>query len=813
MAKTLQIQTNFTSGELTPRLYAHVDVAKYKNGLKTATNCMVLPHGPVRRRNGFKFINEVKDSSKKVRLLRFEFDQSNAYILEVGHQYIRFYTDGGQILSGGLPYEVSTTYTQDEVFSLTYVQFGRLLYVFHPNHAPAQLVWTSDASWALSDIQFYPKATSEEGWMPATTITPGATSGTGVTFTAGAISIFNPSDIGRQIHNLSGAGKASITAYTDTQHVVCTILENFPSTSAIASQSWKVDLSPIVSLTPSGSRIGQMVTLTSAAAAWEGNHEVALPNYFLINNGVIKTTSVTSTTVLVGEVQKSLDAVTATTNWTAEVPIWSSTFGYPATGALHQQRLWAANTSNNPQRVWASESGILTSFGAGSGDSDALDFSLSNKEVSKVSWMGNIRGQLAIGTTGSEITIDSGTASGPITPSNLIQQVRGYNGSNLQQPVGLDDEILYIQRSGKKINAFSYNFQIDNYTSNDLLFLAEHMPGDTGIKELAYAQDPDRNIYAVLNDGDLLVCTYVKEQEVVAWSRYTTDGSFESINTISTGINDEVWAVVNRTINGSSKRYIERLDISTGEDNTDGFSDCYLAYSSPKTITSITSANPGVVTANSHGFNNGDYIKFIDVEGMSGLTGKTFIVGSSTANTFNILDTNSQSFNTTSLGTFTSGVVHKLVTAVSGLSHLEGKTVQVKVDGAKHPDCVVSSGSITLSQRSYEVTVGLSYNTIIETLVKEYNQGEGSMQGQKVRWIRPVIRLYKSALPTIDGEFLPARAATDKMDNKLGLYTGDAIFGSLTWKDGFSSSLLIETSDPLPMILLGIFGSMDGGSE
>lgn len=813
MAKTLQIQTNFTSGELTPRLWAHVDVAKYKNGLKEATNCVVLPHGPVSRRNGFKFINEVKDSSKNVRLLRFEFDQSDAYILEMGDLYIRFYTNGGQVQVSGVPYELTTTYTQAEIFAITYVQFGRLLYIFHPNHPPAQLTWTNSASWVLSDIAFYPKPTSEEGWMPATTITPGATTGTGITFTAGTTSIFTASDVGRQIHNLGGAGKASITAYTDTQHVVCTILENFPSTSSITSQNWKVDLSPITSLTPSGSRIGAIVTLTSVATVWEGNHEVSLPNYFLINNGVIKTTSITSTTVLVGEVQKSLDAVTASANWTAEVPIWSSTFSYPAVCALHQQRLWAASTTHDPQRVWASESGILTSFGAGSDDSDALDFNLSNREVSKVSWLGNIRGQLAIGTTSSEITIDSGTAAGPITPTNLIQQVRGYNGSNLQQPVGLDDEILYIQRSGKKINAFSYNFQIDNYVSTDLLFLAEHMPGDLGVKELAYAHDPDRNIYAVLNDGDLLVCTYVKEQDVTAWSRYSTQGNFESINTISTGINDEVWVVVNRTINGSTKRYIEKLDISTGEGNTDGFSDCYLTYSNPKTITAITNANPGVVTSAAHGFNNGDFIKFIDIEGLSDITGKTFIVGSSTTNTFNILDTSSQNFDTTLLGTFTSGVVHKLVTTISGLSYLEGQTVQVKADGAKHIDKVVSSGSIILDKPHYEVTVGLEYTTTITTLVKEYNQGEGSMQGQKVRWIRPVIRLYKSALPTINDQFLPARAASDKMDNKLGLYTGDAVFGSLTWKDGFSSSLTISTSDPLPMTLLGIFGSMEGGSE
>lgn len=810
MAKATPLQTNFTSGELSPRLYGHVDLAKYKNGLRQARNAFVQSHGPVRRRNGFEYINETKTSSSTSRLIRFQFDQDNAYILEFGLNYIRFYTDGGVILSGGNPYEVTTTYTAAEVQDITYVQFGRILYLFHGSHAPAQLVWTSDASWVLSDVDFYPPSFVEDGEKPNMTLTPAATSGASVNFTVSS-SYFLAGDVGRQLINLSGAGTAIIKSVTTAFVAVCTIIDNFPSTSAIAANNWKIDLSPLSTLTPSTSRIGSLCTLTSDISIWKSTG-IDVGKYVSIHNGIVKIISITSSTVAVGEVQKSLNALTATSDWFYGTDSWTSTNGYPTVGALHQQRLWAGGVNTNPVTIYASESGLQDAFGAGTSDSDALEFDLSGKEISKVSWMGNIRGQLVIGTTGSEITVDSG-GGGPITPTAIDPQPRGSRGSNLQQPVSLDNEVLYVQRSGQKLNTIRYNFEIDNYESKDLLFFAEHLTNNTTIKEVAYAQDPDRSIFAVLNDGSMLVSTYLREEEVVAWTKWTTDGSFESVNTISTGENDEVWVIVKRTINGSTKRYVERLDTSSGEDNLDGFSDCYLTYSNPKTIVSITKANPGVVTATSHGYSNGDRVKIVGGD-MTEVIGRTFLVANKTSDTFQLTDIDSNNVNTTSYTTYVSGgEVHKLVNTISGLSHLEAKTVQIKVDGAVHDDKTVSGGSITLDSYGYEVVVGLGYTTTIETLPKEFQIDIGSSQGQQTRPVRPVLRFYKSSIPEVNGEFVPARSPTDLMDSALGLFTGDIKYGALTWKDGYDSTLTIEISRPLPMVLLGIFGSVEGGSQ
>ena len=153
MAKVFPIQTNFTAGQLSPRLHGRVDINKYNNGLKTQKNAYSLPHGGVVRRGGFKYVADVQTSSKKVRLVRFEFSITQAYILEFGDLYIRFYKDNGQIISG-TAVQVTTTFTEAELFSLYFAQSADTLYIAHPSHAPSKLTRSSHTSWTLADLTF-----------------------------------------------------------------------------------------------------------------------------------------------------------------------------------------------------------------------------------------------------------------------------------------------------------------------------------------------------------------------------------------------------------------------------------------------------------------------------------------------------------------------------------------------------------------------------------------------------------------------------------------------------------------------------------
>ena len=102
MPKKIVSQNSFTAGEISPRLYSRSETEEYAKGLETATNALLETHGPIRRRNGFQYIAELKDSSADIRLVRYQVDADTGFILEFGNQYIRFFTNNGQVLESDL---------------------------------------------------------------------------------------------------------------------------------------------------------------------------------------------------------------------------------------------------------------------------------------------------------------------------------------------------------------------------------------------------------------------------------------------------------------------------------------------------------------------------------------------------------------------------------------------------------------------------------------------------------------------------------------------------------------------------------------
>jgi len=154
MARVHPFQSNFTAGELSPRLEGQIDFKKYANGCSELKNMIVYPHGGATRRGGTYFVAEVKDSTKEVRLIPFEFNITQSYILEFGDQYIRFYKDNGQIQSGGSPYEISSPYLEAELSEIHFAQSADVMYICHGNHAVRKLSRTGHTSWTLSTPTF-----------------------------------------------------------------------------------------------------------------------------------------------------------------------------------------------------------------------------------------------------------------------------------------------------------------------------------------------------------------------------------------------------------------------------------------------------------------------------------------------------------------------------------------------------------------------------------------------------------------------------------------------------------------------------------
>ncbi len=144
----------FNSGEISPFLQGRIDVKKYYSGCQTLENMVVLPHGGVTKRPGTYYTAAAKSDYTACRLVAFEYSTEQAYILEFGDLYIRFYKDGGQILSGDDPYEISSPYNTDDLFALQFAQSADVLYIVGSDYPPYSLTRSGHTSWTLSEIEF-----------------------------------------------------------------------------------------------------------------------------------------------------------------------------------------------------------------------------------------------------------------------------------------------------------------------------------------------------------------------------------------------------------------------------------------------------------------------------------------------------------------------------------------------------------------------------------------------------------------------------------------------------------------------------------
>ena len=154
MPRTTLALTSFVSGEFSAKLDGRTDFQKYNSSCKTLENFLVHPQGAATRRVGTQFIAEVKSSAAKTRLIPFEFSTTQTYILEFGNNYIRFFKDKGQILSGGSAYEIATPYATSELFDIKFAQSADVMYLCHPNHDVRKLSRTGHTSWTLSTVSF-----------------------------------------------------------------------------------------------------------------------------------------------------------------------------------------------------------------------------------------------------------------------------------------------------------------------------------------------------------------------------------------------------------------------------------------------------------------------------------------------------------------------------------------------------------------------------------------------------------------------------------------------------------------------------------
>jgi len=765
MPRATWTQTNFNGGEWSPLAHGRVDIAKYKNGLAQSLNYIPMMQGGLTRRPGFRYVAEVKDSTQPVRLVRFEFSITQAYILEFGPNYIRFYTNDGQLLNGGAPYEVATTYAANELFDLAFAQSADTLYIAHPNHPPAKLQRAGATNWTLTTISFL-----DGPYLPinvaSTTLTPSGTTGTVTVTASGTAGInngvgFQASDIGRALRIKCSAVWlwGTIASVVSTTQITWTIYQAQNPRTAILQPN--VSGGSIFSVTIVDGGYGYGASPPSITFSAGTQQAVASAG---VTNGVVSsvTMSSTGTGYAPGATATASAPATigsaATTFW--RIGVWGSANGYPRAVVFNQDRLLWAGCPQYPNRIDGStvsdyENLAPTNIDGTVVDSNAVSFSLNSNTVSAIRWMVSDEWGLLIGTAGGEwVAVGGGGASynSPITPTSIIAKQTTSYGVTGVPPVRVGKSTLFVQRTGRKLREMTYQFVVNTFQAPDISLVSEHLT-KSGLKQMGLAAAPQQIVWMCTNAGALVGMVYDKDQDLIGWFPCQVGGFSDPAQTLPPLVEsvacipspdvtrDELWVLVNRSINGTTRRFVEVMTKMWEDGDTLAnavFADSSATYS-------------GVAT-----------------------------------------------------------------TTVSGLTWLVGQTVGVLADGATHPDCVVdATGKITLSRSASIVQVGLKYTSAGKTLRIEAGGGDGPAQGKLKRVHRAIFRFFQSlgfiAAPAVNG--LPAypeafRDSSMAMDQPVGLFTGDKRWA---WEGTYEleGQIAWQQTDPLPQTILLIAAQLE----
>ncbi|MGJ5032267.1 hypothetical protein ACQR1I_35895 [Bradyrhizobium sp. HKCCYLS2038] len=538
MSELRTYQPSFTAGELSPALAARVDLAKYGSGLKTAINVFVHPHGGASNRAGTEFIREVKTSANNGRLIPFQFNTEQSYILEFGNLYFRVFRNGGVVLSGGVPYEVVTPYAHADVGDIVVIQEADVMYAFHPSYPVQKIKRLADNNWTIAAVTFAP------------------------TMTAPAISSITT----------GGATQPATTLYRYKVSAISDATGEESLPSALGSISGDLTVS------------GAYIRVGWGAVAGASRYIV-----YKESNGIYG--YIGGTEGLTFD-DRNITADVSDTPQTARNP-FVGIGNYPRCGTFIEQRLALASTKNDPQAIWMSQSANYENFGFStpSKASDAVTFRIKARQVNEVRSLLALRGMMVL-TSGAEWIVSGGSNSDAITPTSIKIDNQGYRGSAKVQPIVVGNTVLFAQRNGGVVRDFSFELQADSFVGRDLTILARHLFENKEIKAWAYSQAPYSIAWVILNDGSLVSLTYLREHEVWAWTRHesgpSNDAVFEDVVVIGEGSEDVPYFLVKRTIGGVSKRYIERLHTRVFATISDAFFlDCGLTYvGSP--VTKIT---------------------------------------------------------------------------------------------------------------------------------------------------------------------------------------------------------------------------------
>jgi len=573
MPRFVDIQTNFSTGELDPLLRSRIDLAQYNNALAKATNVLVQPQGGIRRRPGLKHIAELPSAAADgVRLVPFEFSVDDSYMLCFTNNRMYVFKDGVQItaINGGADPYLTTTITSAMLSQLHWTQSADTMFIVHPDLAPAKLVrGGSDSSWTISTVTFdnVPKYAFnlDSHTNNSETLTPSAVSGNITLTTTSSKHDTGTAQAGASTTITLKSSSSSTDDYYNGLYITITggtgsgqirIIEDYVGSTKVATvdRAWTT--------TPNNTSTYSITSFTTESVNQYIN---AQPQ------GRARIVRYVSATVVEAVTEYPFFSAAAIDagRWEIEhgyEDVWSSTKGWPRTVTFHEGRLYFGGSKSRPSTIWGSKIGIFDAFlPTEAFDDDAVEATLDTSSLNVIVDMISGR-DLQVFTTGAEFYVpQSGTD--PITPLTLTFKGVSRNGTKSGTRVqSLESGTVYIQRQGKSINEFLFSDTQLTYVTQRISLLSGHLlkaPTRMALRRATSTDEGDLLLMVNDTDGTMAAFSIMRSQQITAPSEFISDGLFKDVSVDVT----DIYAVVKRTFNSTDKYFVELFSF-------DRFTDC-----------------------------------------------------------------------------------------------------------------------------------------------------------------------------------------------------------------------------------------------
>lgn len=799
-----KLTNNFVAGELSPRMYARTDLPEYGKGLARCQNFITLIQGGLQFRPGNIHVAQSR-LNQDAYLIPFQFSDQQSYLIEATPLVFRFYANGGLLFNGSAIIQQISPSNGGAIFQSTAHGFVVTQKI--------TLTGIQGGMSILNDQQYLVGTVVDANHFKLTSLTGGNITAKGLGYYTGGgvantvkvitgVTNANPGVFTSATHGLTAGQEIQIFGISGMTQLNG-IFFLVSATGLTTNTFTLTDLQ------------GNAVNTTTYGAYVSGGifsvvYELTTP-YTADELPQLQYAQDSNTMYLSVQTEEPLklirtSAASFTINTYTRTPTdpFNSSTRYPrAVAFINGSRLAYGDTIQNPETIFASDAPSTTNtayekYTSGSAATNSVQFTLAPLagKSDAIQWIANTNQFAVVGCFGSLRTLYGASQSNPISPLGVTSLPINQRGCAQVLPVSTGESLIYVERGSRIVRSIQYNFRVNGYDTENLTLAAEHLTV-SGVAQMVWQSGVPDVIWCNRGDGVIIGNTFNQKERISGWHQHKLGGQIINANNIlqngakviSMGVmprannTDQLWMVVQRQIGANVITSVEYMsDIPTypviedflgtqADEQTDLRKFYNSVFETQKYACHLDMANlydgssqgnfaltpsavtgTGITVTASAAFFTAAMVgrelwKQYDLNGNGG--GRATITGF-TDSTHVTCDVISGFDNTNQWG-----VGAWLLTAitVSGLNYAEGTVLNVVTDGGEHPDCTVTSGSITLQANSSVVLVGYKYTGIVETLNLDVGGVTGPAEAKPRRLEKVAVRYLNTAAGKIGTSF------------------------------------------------------------